>query len=168
LRTDPSEGRYDVLDAIKLAIRASRKRIWVENPYFAADDIKDALISAARRGVDVRVILPASGESPIMDAGNLETAGSLIANGVKVFRYPKMTHMKVMLCDGWGTLGSANLDTLSMRINRELNLSFNDAATIKALENSVFLPDFQRSRRLQLKETESLLGHIVESIADQL
>lgn len=168
LRTDPSEGRYDVLDAIKLAIRASRKRIWVENPYFAADDIKDALISAARRGVDVRVILPASGDSPIMDAGNLETAGSLIANGVKVFRYPRMTHMKVMLCDGWGTLGSANLDTLSMRINRELNLSFNDAATIKALENSVFLPDFQRSRRLQLKETESLLGHIVESIADQL
>jgi cardiolipin synthase len=168
LRTDPSEGRYDILDATKLAIRASRKRIWVENPYFAADDIKDELIAAAHRGVDVRVILPASGDSPIMDAGNLETAGSLIANGVKVFRYPKMTHMKVMLCDGWGTLGSANLDTLSMRINRELNLSFNDPATIKAVENSVFLPDFKRSRLLRIKETESLLGPIVESIADQL
>ncbi|OYV04950.1 MAG: hypothetical protein CFE26_14180 [Verrucomicrobiales bacterium VVV1] len=168
LRTDPSEGRYDILDATKLAIRASRKRVWVENPYFAADDIKDELIAAAHRGVDVRVILPASGDSPIMDAGNLSTAGSLIAHGVKVFRYPKMTHMKVMLCDGWGTLGSANLDTLSMRINRELNLSFIDPATIKAVENSVFLPDFKRSRLLRIKETESVLGPIVESIADQL
>lgn len=168
LRTDPSEGRYDVLDAMKLAIQASRKRIWVENPYFAADEIEDELISAVHRGVDVRVILPASGDSPIMDAGNLATAGGLIEHGVKVFRYPKMTHMKVMLCDGWGTLGSSNLDTLSLRINRELNLSFNDPSTIKALEQTVFLPDFNRSHRIQAQETESLLGRVVESIADQL
>lgn len=168
LRTDPSEGRYDVLDAMKLAIQASRKRIWVENPYFASDEIEDALISAALRGVDVRVILPASGDSPIMDAGNLATAGNLIAHGAKVFRYPKMTHMKVMLCDGWGTLGSANLDTLSMRINRELNLSFHDPATVRALEQQVFLPDFKRSRRIEARETESPLNPVVESIADQL
>ena len=168
LRTDPSEGRYDILDATKLAIQASRKRIWVENPYIAADDIQDALISAAHRGVDVRLILPASADSPIMEAGNLATISTLIAHGVKVFRYPRMTHMKVMLCDGWCTLGSANLDTLSMRINRELNLSFNDPATIKAVEKAVFLPDFKRSRRIQTGETGSLLGAVVESIVDQL
>lgn len=168
LRTDPSEGRYDVLNASKLAIQASRKRIWIENPYFASDDFINALIVAAHRGVDVRVILPASGDSPIMDAGNLATARKLIENRVKVFRFPKMTHMKVMICDGWATLGSANLDTLSMRINRELNLSFNDPAAIKALEKAVFIPDFMRSHRMAPEETDDLLGPVVESIADQL
>ncbi|BCU78160.1 phosphatidylserine/phosphatidylglycerophosphate/cardiolipin synthase family protein [Luteolibacter sp. LG18] len=168
LRTDPSEGTYDVLKAIRLAINASRKRIWIENPYFAADDIADELIAAARRGVDVRVILPSRGDSTIMDAGNAATAREVMAAGVKVYRYPRMTHMKVMIADGWATFGSANLDTLSLRINRELNLSTNDPATVKALENAVFTPDFRHSSRMLKSDTDSMIAPFAESIADQL
>lgn len=168
LQTDASEGRHEILDATLLAVRAARKRIWVQTPYFAHDDIALAMESAARRGVDVRVVLPARGDSTIMDVGNLSTARGLINAGAKVYRYPKMTHMKVMLCDGWGTMGSANLDTLSMRINRELNLAFNDPAAIRDLERQVFLPDFRRSTPIKIEETATPLAPLAEAIADQL
>lgn len=168
LRTDPARAQYDILKATLLGIRGARRRVWIENPYFAHDEVAEALEAAARRGVDVRVILPASGDSVIMDNGNLATANGLIRAGAKIFRYPKMTHTKVMICDGWACVGSANLDTLSMRINRELNLSFSDPASIRSLERKVFEPDFRRSRQVQLQETNKPTARIAEAIADQL
>lgn len=168
LRTDAARGQHHILDATLLAIRAAKKRIWIENPYFAHDDIALELEAAAKRGVDVRVILPAEGDSKIMDAGNLGTARGIIQAGGKVYRYPRMTHMKVMIADGWAQVGSANLDILSMRINRELNLAFSNPAAVRELERRVFLPDFRASKRIRLEETSSPVAPIAEAIADQL
>lgn len=168
LRTDPAEGRYEILDSMLLAIHGAKKRIWIQNPYFSHDDIEVAIAAAARRGVDVRLILPSRGDSTIMDVANLSTANGLIRAGVKVYSYPRMTHMKAMICDDWATVGSANLDTLSMRINRELNLAFSDAKAIREFEEKVFLPDFQKSRPLKLSETGGIASGIAEMIADQL
>lgn len=168
LKTDPAEGRTEVLDAMMLAIRGSRERVWIENPYFASDDIAREVEAAARRGVDVRVILPSRNDSTIMDAGNLGTARGLIEAGAKVYRYPGMSHLKVMICDGWATLGSANLDTLSMRINRELNLGFSDPETVRGLERAVFSPDFRRSDRMKLSDTDSAMAPLAEAVADHL
>ncbi|MBK1881344.1 phosphatidylserine/phosphatidylglycerophosphate/cardiolipin synthase family protein [Luteolibacter pohnpeiensis] len=168
MRTDPAAFRYEILKATMLAIRAARTRVWVENPYLANNEIVSALAAASKRGVDVRVILPSNGDSGIMDLANLSTAKSLIEAGVKVYAYPKMTHMKVMICDDWASIGSANFDTLSMRINRELNLAFNDPGEVRALEQKVFRRDFQVCSRLSLKQTESLLSTIVGRIANQL
>ncbi len=167
-RTDPANFRHEILDSTLLALRGARKRVWIENPYFAHDDIAMACEAAAKRGVDVRVILPASGDSAIMDSGNLATARRLIQAGATVFRYPRMTHMKVMICDGWASVGSANLDTLSMRINRELNVAFSDPAAIRGLEKAVFEPDFKRSRKITLAETEVVTAGLAELVADQL
>lgn len=168
LRTDPAEGRHEILDASLLAIRGARKRIWIQNPYFAHDDLALAVEAAARRGVDVRVIIPKGGDSTLMDAGNLSTARGLILAGAKVYRYPKMTHLKVMICDDWASVGSANFDTLSMRINRELNLVFPDRAAVHELENTIFLPDFRQSRRILPHETEGIANNLAETLADQL
>jgi len=168
LRTDAAEGRYEILDSLILAIRGARQRVWIESPYFASDEIAAACEAAARRGVDVRIILPQVGDSTIMDTGNLATARGLIGAGAKVYRYPRMTHMKIAICDNWASVGSANLDTLSMRINRELNLAFSDRKTIRSLEQAVFDPDFRASRLISLKETESALSGLAESLADQL
>jgi cardiolipin synthase len=168
LRTDPAEGRQEILDASLLAIRGARERVWIETPYFANDDIALAVESAARRGVDVRVIIPSRGDSKFMETGNLATANGLIHAGAKVFKYPKMTHMKVMLCDDWACVGSANLDTLSLRINRELNLAFSDGSAIRDLERRVFLPDFRKSKRVRIEETEALVNRLSEALADQL
>ena len=168
LRTDPANGRYEILDATLLAIRGARRRIWMETPYFAHDGIALAVEQAARRGVDVRLIIP-SGENPnLMDAGNHSAARALIQAGANVYRYPKMTHLKAIICDDWANIGSANLDTLSMRINRELNLAFSDRAMIRTLERTVFQPGFRKSTRLTLKETEGLKNFLAEALADQL
>ncbi len=168
LRTDPGIGRHEIRDGMLLAIRGAKKRILIETPYFASDEIAAAVRAAARRGVDVRVILPAEGDSAIMDAGNLGTAGLLIEAGAKVYRYPRMTHMKVMVCDGWATMGSANLDILSMRINRELNIAFSDKAEVERLVAAVFTPDIARSRHIRLAETKAPKTALAEIIADQL
>jgi len=168
LRTDPVDGRYEILDASLLAIRGARKRVWIQNPYFAHDDLVLAVAAAAHRGVDVRVIIPKGGDSTLMDAGNLSSARSLIHAGAKVFMYPKMTHLKVMICDDWASVGSANFDTLSMRINRELNLVFAGRAAVQELEKAVFLPDLRQSRRILPQETKGIANSLAETLADQL
>ena len=168
LRTDAPSGRSEVLKASIAAMRASRERIWIENPYFASDDLVRAATEAAARGVDVRVIIPEKNDSPLMEISNLGTARVLMLAGVKVYHYPRMTHLKAMICDGWATVGSANFDVLSMRLNRELNLALSDKKSVRDLEQSIFLPDFRRSKRVRLEETESSVAPLAESIADQL
>ncbi len=168
LRTDAAKGRHEILDVTLLAIRGSRRRIWIHNPYFAHDDIVAAVEAAARRGVDVRVIIPHAKEPTLMDSGNLSTAHVLIKAGAKVYMHPKMSHLKALICDDLASIGSANFDTLSMRINRELNLVFSDRATVKELENAVFLPDFSRSRRMHPTETKGVSNGLAETVADQL
>ncbi len=133
LRTESGHACHEIRDASLLAIRGAQKRVCVENPYFASDEIVAALRSALRRGVDVRVILAAEGDSAIMDAGNIATARVLMEEGAKFYRYPKMAHLKVMVCDDWATVGSANLDILSMRINTELNIAFSDKTEVERL-----------------------------------
>lgn len=168
LRTDPVEGRYEILYATLLAIRGARERVWIQNPYFAHDDLALAVEAAARRGVDVRVIIPKGGDSTLMDAGNLSTARGLLLAGAKVYIYPGITHLKAMICDDWASVGSANFDTLSMRINREINLVFPDRAAVRELEKNVFLPDFGKSRRILPHETEGIANSMAETLADQL
>jgi cardiolipin synthase A/B len=168
LRTDPAGGRLEILEAMVMAIRGARRRVWIENPYFAHDGVSSACEDAARRGVDVRVIIPAESDSGIMAAGNLATARGLIEAGATVLRYPRMTHMKVMLCDGWATAGSANLDILSLRINRELNIAFSHANAIRSLEKAVFLPDFRRSRKMTLADVTPADAGVGDAVAEAL
>jgi cardiolipin synthase len=168
LRTDAAAGRVDILKATIAAIRASRRRVWIENPYFSSDEVLRAAAAAARRGVDVRVVLPSRNDSTIMDVNHLSAAQDLIQAGARVYRYPGMSHLKAMICDDWATLGSANLDTLSLRINRELNIAFRRPDEVRELADRVFVPDFRKSRLLRLEETSSPVAPLAESIADQL
>ncbi|RYD68637.1 MAG: phosphatidylserine/phosphatidylglycerophosphate/cardiolipin synthase family protein [Verrucomicrobiaceae bacterium] len=166
LRTDPAAWRYEIQKAMLLGIRAARKRIWIEDPYIANDDITEAVTDAAKRGVDVRVIYPGHNDSKIMDIANRAFANDLVEAGGKAFAYPKMTHLKAMICDDWACVGSANLDTLSMRINRELNVAFRAKAPLQGLIDQVFMPDFARSKpHVHEKQKGSA---VVEAVADQL
>lgn len=103
-----------------------------------------------------------------MDASNLATARVLIEAGAKVYRYPKMSHLKVMICDDWATMGSANLDTLSMYINNELNIAFSGEENVDELIDAIFKVDFKKSRRIALSETQSARTTLAEILADQL
>lgn len=168
LRTDPAEGRDEIHDALMLAIRGARQRIWIQTPYFCESNMVGAVAAAAARGVEVRIILPGKSDSPIMQAANLSASADLISAGARIYHYPGMTHMKVVICDGWATFGSANLDTLSMKINRELNLAFCDPDTLLRLERAVFAKDFKISKQITAADAGGLGNRLVRIVTDQL
>lgn len=167
LRTDSLHDDRDILRATILAIRGAARRVWIETPYYAADDITAELQAAVRRGVDVRVIIPGESDSGIMTATNEGAAAGLLRVGVRVFKYQGVTHLKAMICDDWALIGSANCDTLSLRINRELDIAFNDRESVQRIADAVFHQDFLHSREVSSEMLHQGLG-LSKFLGDQL
>ena len=149
-------------------MRAARQRIWVQHAYVADDAVVSELIRARRRGVDVRVILPSRGDSGFMDGANLVAANAFVRNGIRVYAYPGMTHVKAALYDGWACVGSANFDKLSLRVNQETNVATSDPRFVGRLERELFERDFARSA--EVKEPRSLgwSAYFASFVAGQL
>jgi cardiolipin synthase len=157
-----------VLRAQLAAIRRAQRSIWVEQPYVSDDSLIDALIEARRRGVDVRVIVPTRGDSRFMNSANLLAASALARNGIRVYVYPGMTHVKAALYDGWACLGSANFDKLSLRVNRETNIATSDPRFTDRLRRELFEVDFARSRELVEPPAAGWGTYITAYVAGQL
>lgn len=140
-----SSSRADQSSMAKLqyymGIQAARKTIWIENAYFVPDrQIREGLVRAARRGVDVRVIVPGK----YIDSPNVRLAsrfhyGELLDGGVSIYEYlPTMMHNKVMVVDGiWTSIGSINFVNRSMKKNAEANLSIYDRAFAAQVEKMI-------------------------------
>jgi cardiolipin synthase len=107
------------------AIRAARKRIVIANAYFFPGYrlIKE-LRRAARRGVDVRLILQGEPDMPIVKTAATMLYHHLLHAGVRIYEYcDRPLHAKVALMDDeWSTVGSSNLDPLSLSLNLEANV----------------------------------------------
>lgn len=137
-KSSPMEGSESARLMYLLSITAAEKSLRVGNAYFLPDDLViETLIAAVRRGVAVEVLLP--GE--YQDSGPVRAAsrhrwGKLLENGVRIFEYePTMYHRKVMIIDDlWVSVGSANFDNRSFRLNDEANLNVFDSGF--ALEES--------------------------------
>ncbi len=150
------------------AIRRSRSYIYIQNAYFSDDKILFELARARRRGVDVRVILASSADSGVLNLSNRKAANAMLRNGIRVYVYPGMTHLKAAVYDGWACLGSANFDKLSLQVNREINLATSHEATVKDLLDRVFLPDFEISTELHEPGPIGMRHHLAEIVADEL
>jgi cardiolipin synthase len=157
-----------VLRSQLAAIRRAERAIWVEQPYVSDDTLVNALVDARGRGVDVRVILPSRGDSRFMNSANLLAARALVKNGVRVYVYPGMTHVKAALYDGWACLGSANFDKLSLRVNRETNVATSDPVFVGRLQQELFETDFARSRELVKAPSTGWGTYISAYVAGQL
>ncbi|HWB03297.1 MAG TPA: phosphatidylserine/phosphatidylglycerophosphate/cardiolipin synthase family protein [Verrucomicrobiales bacterium] len=168
LRTDSSRATYQIVRAFRAAIAGARQRVWVHTPYLAEEGIIADLIAATRRGVQVRVIVPGKNDSGFMEKVNYQAADKLVKAGASVFAYPGMTHLKVVICDQWGMFGSANCDTLSLKLNRELNLASSAPALVRDLERQVFLPDFKVSRPITAAMTEEKKSPLADAAGNQL
>jgi cardiolipin synthase len=111
------------------ALSCAKLYVYVMTPYFIPDrEMISALITAALRGVDIRIVLPGLNNLPYVDWASRAVHWELLANGIKVFyQPPPFVHTKLLLVDSiWSLVGSANLDTRSLRLNFELNLSVYD------------------------------------------
>ncbi len=150
------------------AIRRAQNRIYLQNAYFSDDIILYELAKARRRGVDVRVIVSAGNDNATMKMSNESTINTMLENGIRVYSYPGMTHLKAAVYDGWACLGSANFDKLSLHINQEINFGTSHPETVQKLLDRVFIPDFAMSAELDTPIPLRWTHRIAEIIADEI
>ena len=119
------------------AINRASQHVWMTHAYFIPDaDFVEAIEAAARRGVDVRLLLPATSNHVVADWLSRGYYGEMLAAGVRIFRFQgAMVHAKTSTIDGrWSTVGTANIDRLSMTGNYEINVEFIDPAFAAEME----------------------------------
>ena len=105
------------------AIATARNRVWISTAYFVPDEsLQAALLTAALRGVDVRVLVPGNSDHALVDAAARSYFPELLAAGVLIYRYgPTALHSKTMVVDRDAAIvGTANLDNRSLRLNFEV------------------------------------------------
>lgn len=121
---------------------AARERIWVTTPYFVPDRrTQTQLVAAARRGVDVQLLVPGKSDVPIVRWAAHAAYARLLRAGVRIWEYqPRVLHAKTLLADrDWATIGTANLDYRSLFLNDEINLVSTDGRL-----NELIAKDFER------------------------
>ncbi|HEY6557994.1 MAG TPA: phospholipase D-like domain-containing protein [Polyangiaceae bacterium] len=154
--------RREITSAYLLNIYRARSRVWLTNSYFVPDGtVTRALKRAARRGVDVRVILPAFSDVEIVRHASRAMWGGLMRSGVRLFEfYRSILHSKSAVIDGtWSTIGSFNLDYRSLRANLEVNVAVQDSGFGAVMEES-FRKDLEHCREVDAHEFKFRpLGH---------
>jgi cardiolipin synthase len=123
-------------DAFLTAVFDARKRLWISTPYFVPDEtLLRALILAVRRGVDVRIVVPAISNHRSADYAGASYLRALAAAGGTICCYqPGMLHAKAIVVDSSvAVIGSANLDMRSLFLNYELAVFCTTASEITAL-----------------------------------
>ena len=139
------------------AINRATHNIWMTHAYFIPDqDFVDSLVEAARRGVDVRLLLPLKSNHIVADWISRGYFSQLLAAGVRILRYrDAMVHAKTSTIDGnWSTVGTANVDRLSLQGNYEINVEVIDPDLARELEE-IFRRDESNCLELTLGEWEA-------------
>ncbi len=158
----------DVLRRINGALR----RAWIMSAYFVPSRrFRKALRRAARRGVDVRLLVPGpKTDHPWVRYAARRFYGKMLRNGVRIFEYqPRVLHGKMTLCDDWVSLGSSNLDRWGFRWNLEANQEIESAA-LAAQAAAIFTADCADSLELNRRDWRhrAVLDRLRESIAGAL
>ena len=128
---DNHRHRNDIERHYQAALRTARERVIIANAYFFPGyRFIRALRRAALRGVDVRLILQGEPDMPIVKTAAKLLYDHLLRAGVKIYEYcDRPLHGKVALVDDqWATIGSSNLDPLSLSLNLEANIVVRDRA----------------------------------------
>jgi cardiolipin synthase A/B len=130
------------------ALRRVQHSVWLENAYITDVRYIRELIKARHRGVDVRVVMPEENDNPLLKASNRALITLFRRHGIRVWLLPGMSHVKAAIYDGWATIGSANYDRLSLRVNTEFNIAYHHPPAVEALRRDLFLKDMARAREL--------------------
>jgi cardiolipin synthase A/B len=153
--SSPVGGSESMHLMVLLALTAAKSSIDIENAYFVPDRLTvDALCSAARRGVRVRIVV--AGRHTDARIGRWAAQGlygELLESGIHIYEYqPTMMHCKVLVIDGlWSSVGSANFDDRSFRLNDEANLNvFSEELAREQIK--LIDADIEQSRRMALNK----------------
>ena len=135
-------------------LSVARKRAWFATPYFVPDGpVFETMRLAAMRGVDVRLLLPEKNDSKTIELASFSFLDAAERAGIETLLYQEgFLHQKVMLVDdALSSVGSANLDNRSMRLNFELTTLLVDKAFATQVE-AMLERDFSRARRVTAAE----------------
>lgn len=116
--------RSILADSVIEQMENARTRVYVVSAYFVPSRrFRKTLRRAVRRGVDVRVLAPGPvTDHPLVRHAGRRFFGKLLRNGVRIFEYqPRVLHAKLVICDDWVSVGSANLDRWNFKWNLEAN-----------------------------------------------
>ncbi len=156
--SSPVGGSESMHLMVLLALTAAKTSIDIQNAYFVPDKLTvEALCSAARRGVRVRIVVP--GRYTDARVGRWAAQGlygALLAAGIQIHEYqPTMMHCKVLVIDGlWTSVGSANFDDRSFRLNDEANLNVFSEELARE-QTRLIDADIAKSRRMVLRRWRS-------------
>jgi cardiolipin synthase len=168
--SSPVGGSESMHLMILLALTAAQKSIDIENAYFVPDRLTaEALAVAARRGVRVRIVVPGKFTDARVGRWAAQALyGDLLDAGVEIYEYqPTMIHCKVLVIDGtWTSVGSANFDDRSFRLNDEANLNV-FSSDLAAEQIRYIEADIASSKRMVLRRwvRRSSTRRIYESLA---
>ena len=149
-------SRMRILRVLELLTAGVQERLWITDAYFLSMPIlTQSLMAAARDGVDVRVLVPATSDLPAV--GILSRAGyrRFLEAGVRIFEYGgPMIHAKTLVADGWWSkVGSTNLNFSSLAANWEIDLVAEDTGFASTMER-VFEEDLANAREIRLVKTD--------------
>ena len=143
--------RRDIEHAYLRAIGKARRDIIIANAYFLPSRrFKRALLHAATRGVRVRLLLQGMNDHPWVHYASRSLYDQLLSAGIEIYEYqPSELHAKAAVIDGyWATVGSSNIDPLSLVLSREANIVIYERAFAQKLEASLQAAIETRARQI--------------------
>ena len=164
----PAPRRRDIYSELVEAIRHARKYIYITNPYFVPTHrLVRILRLAARRGVDVRIIIPERSNYFAVDLGARSYFNTLLSSGIKIFLYTgNLIHAKTAVIDGeWATVGTMNLDRISLLYNFEANMVSRNGKFAEELA-ALFVRDLAESKEVNPSEWKKRF--FIEKIPEKL
>ena len=155
-RNVPRSWLFPIRGMYLEAFDRAQDHIYLTQAYFIPDeDFLASLLAAARRGVDVRVLVPEVSNHVVADWLSRGFYSTLLRGGVRLMLYENaMVHAKTATIDGqWTTVGTANIDRISLTGNYEVNVEFYDS-DLAAQMRRIFETDCSNARELTLREWE--------------
>ena len=163
-------GTYSVLRLDQLIAAAARRTLWLTDAYFAGiPPFVEALRSAARDGVDVRLLVPGSSDITLLRPLSQAGYRPLLEAGVRVFQWQgPMLHAKTAVADGrWARVGSSNLNIASWVGNNELDVLVEDERFATDMQH-MFEADLERATELVLRHERRRLGAVAQDLRSSL
>ncbi len=148
----PDTKWHSIHHAYTKMISEADKSIYIQTPYFVPDDsILEAIRIAALSGIDVKIIIPANPDHPFVYWAGISYLGELLNVGVKCYQYEKgFVHSKLIIVDGLvSSIGTANMDVRSFKLNFEINAFIYDEKISKKLEKQ-FIADLSDCSQIDL------------------
>ncbi|HEV7299758.1 MAG TPA: phospholipase D-like domain-containing protein [Tepidisphaeraceae bacterium] len=175
--SSPEEGSESARLMFLMSIACVAKSLRIASAYFVPDDLSvQELVNARKRGARVQIVVPGEHiDAHVVRRASRARWGPLLEAGIEIYEYqPTMFHCKVLIADEqWTSVGSANFDTRSFRLNDEANLNIYDVEFAER-QAELFEADLKRAHRVTLEEwqnrpwMEKLMEHAAALLRAQL